>query len=276
MTPAPNPCQRPTAPESGLEAIKTWNPATGCGQTIISPGCELCYARRLVQKYLQYNEKTHYAKIAWRPCIKAWELEKPKLSKHGQVFVGNMTDLLGLQDFYREGFFMSSPDNWRPMTSADAEMAIKRVLKIIASRPYQEFLILTKRAKRLQFYDFSPANLWTGVSICNQNETWKLSHLLNSNARNRWLSIEPMLSSITFDPIELAWINWVVVGGESGGMAARKMEMDWVTGLYEQCQALGIPFFFKQVGDWYLYHDMPFEHPIRLVRDLPVESARLI
>jgi len=44
-------------------------------------------------------------------------------------------------------------------------------------------------------------------------------------------------------------IDWVIAGGESGPKA-RPMHPDWVRGLRDQCQAAGVPFFFKQWGEW--------------------------
>lgn len=44
-------------------------------------------------------------------------------------------------------------------------------------------------------------------------------------------------------------IDWVIVGGESGDKA-RPMHPLWVMALKDQCAELGIPFFFKQWGDW--------------------------
>ena len=42
-------------------------------------------------------------------------------------------------------------------------------------------------------------------------------------------------------------MDWVIVGGESGGHA-RPMDPDWVRSLRDQCVAAGVPFFFKQWG----------------------------
>lgn len=44
-------------------------------------------------------------------------------------------------------------------------------------------------------------------------------------------------------------IGWVIVGGESGP-GARPMHLDWARSLRDQCAAAGVPFFFKQVGEW--------------------------
>lgn len=45
------------------------------------------------------------------------------------------------------------------------------------------------------------------------------------------------------------YIDWVIVGGESGPNA-RPMHPDWVRSIRDQCQAAGVPFFFKQFGEW--------------------------
>lgn len=44
-------------------------------------------------------------------------------------------------------------------------------------------------------------------------------------------------------------LDWVIVGGESGP-GARPMHPDWARSLRDQCQAAGVPFLFKQWGEW--------------------------
>lgn len=44
-------------------------------------------------------------------------------------------------------------------------------------------------------------------------------------------------------------IDWVIVGGESSP-GARPMHPDWARALRDQCQAAGVPFMFKQWGEW--------------------------
>ncbi len=44
-------------------------------------------------------------------------------------------------------------------------------------------------------------------------------------------------------------LDWVIVGGESG-KDARPMHPDWARGLRDQCAAAGVPYFFKQWGEW--------------------------
>jgi protein gp37 len=44
-------------------------------------------------------------------------------------------------------------------------------------------------------------------------------------------------------------VSWAIVGGESG-KGARPMHPDWVRSIRDQCVAAGVPFFFKQWGEW--------------------------
>lgn len=44
-------------------------------------------------------------------------------------------------------------------------------------------------------------------------------------------------------------LDWVIVGGESGP-GARPMHPDWARSIRDQCAAAGVPFFFKQWGEW--------------------------
>lgn len=45
------------------------------------------------------------------------------------------------------------------------------------------------------------------------------------------------------------WLDWVIVGGESGP-GARPMHPDWARSLRDQCAGAGVPFLFKQWGEW--------------------------
>ena len=61
----------------------------------------------------------------------------------------------------------------------------------------------------------------------------------------RFLSIEPLLEDLGV--LNLAGIDWVIVGGESGP-GARPMQAEWVEAIREQCEKQGAKFFFKQWG----------------------------
>jgi protein gp37 len=55
-------------------------------------------------------------------------------------------------------------------------------------------------------------------------------------------------------------LGWIIAGGESGP-GARPMHPDWARGLRDQCQAAGVPFFFKQWGAWQSVYDRDREDP---------------
>jgi len=46
-----------------------------------------------------------------------------------------------------------------------------------------------------------------------------------------------------------ARLDWVICGGESG-YQARPLHPDWARALRDQCSAAGVPYFFKQWGEW--------------------------
>jgi hypothetical protein len=44
-------------------------------------------------------------------------------------------------------------------------------------------------------------------------------------------------------------LDWIIAGGESGPQA-RPMHPKWVRSIRDQCKAAGVPFLFKQHGEW--------------------------
>jgi protein gp37 len=99
-------------------------------------------------------------------------------------------------------------------------------------------------------------NVWLGVSCENQQTAdERIPWLLKTPAAVRFLSCEPLLGPIEWNHWTNA-IGWVIAGGESGHNA-RPMHPDWARSLRDQCQAVGVPFFFKQWGEWASQNDTP-------------------
>jgi len=120
-------------------------------------------------------------------------------------------------------------------------------------------------------------NVWLGVSVENQaraNE--RIPDLLATLAAVRFVSCEPMLGELDLgewlgvERITLSigrhWtectgrvakLDQVICGGESGS-GARPMHPDWARSLRDQCTASGVPFFFKQWGEWAEWPDSEF------------------
>lgn len=202
----------------------TWNPVTGC--TKISPGCNNCYAERLAWR-LQAMGNPSY-KHGFELSLHDHILEYPLRWREPQmIFVNSMSDL------FHEGV----PDEF-----------IHRVFDIMKQAHWHRFQILTKRSERLlnmaKALPWAP-NIWAGVSIENQDYTFRIDHLREVGASVRFLSLEPLIDHIP--DLNLENIDWVIVGGESGPKA-RPLDASWVVSIRTQCNIAGVPFFFKQWG----------------------------
>jgi protein gp37 len=125
---------------------------------------------------------------------------------------------------------------------------IREVFDIMEQSHRHRFQILTKRAERLA--ELAPLlnwpdNVWIGVTVENISYMNRIDYLGNVSATVRFLSLEPLLSALP--DIDLSYIDWVIVGGESGP-GARPMDKRWVVDIQQQCSAAKVPFFFKQWG----------------------------
>ena len=74
---------------------------------------------------------------------------------------------------------------------------------------------------------------------------WRADQLRQTGAQTKYLVLEPLLGPI--DDLDLAGIDWVILGGESGP-GARPMHIDWVRSVRDQCVQAGVSFYFKQWG----------------------------
>jgi protein gp37 len=202
----------------------TWNPVTGC--TKISVGCKNCYAERLALR-LQAMGNPSY-KNGFSITLHKDTIELPlKWKKPQTIFVNSMSDL------FHEDISLEF---------------ILRVFDIMHRADWHRFQILTKRSKRM--LELSPklswaSNIWMGVTVEAENYTHRIDHLRATDARVKFLSLEPLLGPIS--NLYLKGIDWVIVGGESGPKA-RPMKKEWVLDIKNQCQNKQIPFFFKQWG----------------------------
>ena len=214
----------------------TWNPVTGC--TRVSPGCDNCYAA-LMSFRLDNMGQSKYAGLTslnakgdrhfnGRVNLVENSLDVPlKLKKPRMIFVNSMSDL-----FHRD---------------VPVEF-IKRVFSVMNQAKQHTFQVLTKRSTRilelseeLEWAD----HIWLGVSVENEAVLSRVDDLVATEAKTKWLSVEPLLGPLP--SLQLAGIDWVVVGGESGPKG-RPMDVDWVRDIRERCVCADVPFFFKQWG----------------------------
>ena len=216
----------------------TWNPITGC--TKVSPGCAHCYAETFAKRFRGVPDHPYEQGFE----LKLWpdRLDLPLAWKERKmIFVNSMSDL----------FHEDVPDDF-----------IGKVFDVMRQAKHHIFQVLTKRSERMLTWTAAhfrsansrengktvwPAHVWLGVSIENQSYTWRIEHLQRSPAHIKFLSIEPLLSYISFNPSFLEAIQWIIVGGESGPRA-RPMRPEWVYEIRNQCEKYHVPFFFKQWG----------------------------
>ena len=130
---------------------------------------------------------------------------------------------------------------------------IARIVAVMMAADWHIYQVLTKRSERLQqmlrgglLYAAKAAHIWWGVSVEDvRHGKPRIEHLRGTSASVKFLSIEPLLEDI--GRVDLAGIDWVIVGGESGA-GARPMSEAWVESLLLQCRGANVPFFFKQWG----------------------------
>src|SRR5438132_3961575 len=181
----------------------TWNPVTGC--TKVSAGCKNCYAERLALR-LRAMGNPRYCN-GFNLMLHEDLIELPKHWREPRlIFVNSMSDL-----FHEE---------------VPLEF-IQRVFATMRACRQHTFQVLTKRSGRLRAVARKidwPANVWMGVSIEDSRVLSRVDDLRKVLAAIRFLSCEPLIGSLA--GIDLADINWVIVGGECG-WGAGPLTIEW-------------------------------------------------
>lgn len=225
-------------------ADHTFNPWTGC--TAISPACDHCYAAAWAKRAGRDFAERKRTKT-WRDPEK-WQAQAAAfMAQHGRrqrVFCASLADVFDNQ----------APHAWRV-----------DLYELIERTPDLDWLLLTKRIGNARYMlpacwgDGLP-NVWIGATITSQEEADRdIPKLLQVPARVRFLSMEPLLGPVDLPAAKafglhgfgrhVKGVDWVIVGGESGP-GARPMHPDWARGLRDQCASAGVPFLFKQWGEF--------------------------
>jgi len=153
-------------------------------------------------------------------------------------------------------------------------MPRERAKKIIRGLKNTDILLLTKRPENAErflkdWYSDFPKHVWVGTSIENQAVKHdRIQALLKIPAKIRFLSIEPMLERIELG-MDLAGIDWVIVGGESG-VNCRPFDWEWARDIRRQCAFYGVSFWMKQGGGFPSKREKIEDIPEDLrIRELP-------
>ena len=261
-------------------ADHTFNPWIGC--TRVSPACDHCYAENLMDSRMHVVQwgagqpRKRTSARNWNDPLR-WNAEAQRLGIRYRVFCASLADV----------FDNEVPEHWRwdlfrvirATPHLDWLLLTKRIgnaramLNSAASAADGEFVGAAA-------WDQSPwSNVWLGATICNQNEADRdIPKLLATPAARRFVSMEPLLGLVdleqacdiaeqavcagTWDTMQepqrcaaalrhgsVRLLDWVIVGGESGPHA-RPMHPEWARSLRDQGVAAGVPFLFKQWGEW--------------------------
>lgn len=214
----------------------TFNPWIGC--EAVSPGCQHCYAETFAKRIgRDFATRTRTSAANWRQPL-LWNKKAEAARTPLRVFCASMADVFDNQ----------VPEDWRV-----------DLFNLIAATPWLRWQLLTKRIANARAYRL-PDNVWLGITVVNQDEIDRdIPKLLEIHATTRFLSIEPQLGPISFEgcwvphdnpAIHENWLealDWVICGGESGPLA-RPFNLDWARSLRDECHAVGVPFFMKQLG----------------------------
>lgn len=220
----------------------TFNPWIGC--TRIASGhqpsaCDNCYAaamshRRGWARFEHAAPRRRTTASNWRQPL-AWNRRAAAAGVRARVFGPSLAD----------PFDAEVADDWR-----------RDYLALIEATPWLDWILLTKRpqvARKFFAGRAVPDNLWPGITAETQKMLdLRAPALCAIPARVHVLSAEPMLG-----PIDAThWLGsgrhalgWVIAGGESGPRA-RPSHPAWLRDLRDQCVGAGVPFFFKQWGEW--------------------------
>jgi protein gp37 len=245
----------------------TWGPVVGC--TKVSPGCDNCYAERFVNRFAGTPAfPNRFDTVTLRPQF----LDLPlRWRKPRRIFVNSLADL----------FHDDVPDEYIAMVFAVMALARQHQFQVLTKRHGRMRSLLSDEDFRAHVTlaivdrtvhegrddthlayahgDWWPLpNVCLGVSV--ENQRWadiRIPALLDTSAAVRWVSAEPLLGPIELhrryllplQPEGLPGLDWVIVGGESGP-GARPMHPDWARSLRDQCVGAGVPYLFKQWGEY--------------------------
>lgn len=215
----------------------SFNPWLGC--TKVSDGCKHCYAEALVTNRMGLplwgpNAKRKRTSMAnWRGPEK-WDKEAAAAGERRRVFCASLADV-----------FEDHPD---------VSAAREDLWSLIGITPHLDWLILTKRPENIERFlpedwEYAPyENVWLGTSIESIAVERRADWLRGIPAAVRFISYEPALGPL--DRLNLAGIDWVIYGGESG-VGFRTDNQAWARTMRDKCKTYGVSFFYKQTaGRW--------------------------
>jgi len=201
-------------------AEETWNPCTGCDR-----GCAYCYAR---DQHHRFEKLWGYD---FSPRLHPERLGQPvKWRRPRRIFLPSMGEL----------FALSRED-------------VKKVLWVCETCYWHKFLILTKMSEELKNYRY-PRNVWLGVTVTGGQDEGRIFDLLQTNARIKYVSFEPLLYNCRND-LDLCGIDWVIIGGCRRISYPKPFPKfvpprEWVEPIITEARRVGAAVFLKDNLEW--------------------------
>lgn len=241
-------------------ATATFNPVIGCQK--VSPACTHCYAetyaaQRLGRSELWRGERHITSAHTWNTPERV-DRKAGRDGVRARLFVASLSDVF--EDHPAWDGVCPHPPSVR---SADGGVTLgwsvrTTVFRKLESLVHTDVLLLTKRPENIlrmvpaAWLNAWPAHVWAGTTVEDQQRAdERIPHLLAVPARVRFLSVEPMLGPVRLDA-NIGWelaLSWVIAGAESGPNA-RPSSLWNARALRDQCARGGVPFFWKQWGEW--------------------------
>lgn len=270
------------AKKSGIAwTERVWNPVSGCSK--VSSGCANCYAEREWPRFLANNNEPAdrpFTDVKCHPDV----LDKPfAWTEDRLIFVNSTSDV----------FHEDVPFDFVDKMFAVMALTPRHTYQILTKRPERMLEYFIKHFTRHKIAVEAKAytkkkhpggencdpdvcnmqwplpNVWFGVTAENQaTADLRLPILMQVPAAKRFVSIEPMIGPINLNSDRRGFLSAdvaldiVIVGGESG-RDVRRMNINWVRALRDECKRNGKHFFFKQWGEWKCFNDNDpavFEH----------------
>lgn len=249
----------------------------GCSK--VSPACAHCYAEGQAARFHEGlwgpdGDRRIRVEAARLEALR-YERRAVKEGRRFRVFTNSMSDFFeDRRDL--DGARLEALDVIRQTPHLDWLILTKRPEKIVdilrlvqAHATLPQFLFDRNEALAdwLGWWisGKAPANVWLGTTVEDQERAdQRIPALLQVPAAVRFLSCEPLLGPVDLrhvapwddfytdaldTPDPSCRVHWVISGGESGHHA-RPSHPDWHRGLRDQCAAAGVPFLFKQWGEW--------------------------
>lgn len=218
----------------------SFSPWLGCEK--IRPACANCYAagwaKRAGRPELWNGERMRTSDAYWQQPLK-WHKAIPE-GQTQTVFSAQLADV----------FDNKATPAWRD-----------DFWELIRATPRLTWLLLSKRignAPRMLPPDWGDGypNVYLGSTIGDRKDLEHDAAKLKAiPARVHFWSAEPLLEDLGLIPQDLL-PEWVICGFESGPKA-RPPHPDLARNLRDQCVTAGVPFLFKQWGEWWPYCQMP-------------------